>query len=137
MFSRKIILPTTLDGFDALVDRLVKKYKFADRHHTAAILSVAIRHLPQTEAHATLEYFGNYINKNLANYVANHKGQMLQHEAQIDQLVSLLKQDPADNQARDSLEKAAGEGSAYAANALKLIAPMDNPFSAPETVVSN
>ncbi len=132
-----IALPTTLVAFDELVKKLVKKYKFKDANHAAAILSVAIRHLPATQAHATLEYFGDYINKNLANYVANHMSQKLQHEAQVDQLVSLLKEDPANNQARDGLEQAANDGSAYAAKALELIGPIDHPFEVAQAGISS
>ncbi len=131
IFKRKIKLPTSLQAFDELVEKLVEKYGFEDPHHTAAILSIAIRHLPATQAHATLDYFADYINKNIANYVADHKGQALRHEAQIDQLINVLKNDPGDNQARDSLEKAANEGSIYAAKALETIEPMDNPFTGP------
>lgn len=123
-----MLLPTTLEGFDALVATLVKKYKLKDAHHTAAILSIAIRHLPATQAYATLDYFGQYIQKNIANYVANHKAQGLKHESEVDQLVNLLKNDPYDTQARDKLQLAANEGSKYAESALAKLEPVDNPM---------
>lgn len=118
MASPKIKLPTTLKDFDKLVDTLVKKYKLEDRNHAAAVLSVAIRHLPSTQAYATLDYFGHYILKSIANHIADHKNKMMRHSAQIDQLESLLRDDPANNQAIDELQKAATEGSQYAHDAL-------------------
>jgi hypothetical protein len=118
MFKRKIKLPVTPQEYDRLVSLLVKKYKLKDAHHAAAILSIAIRHLPAEKYTTTLDYLGHYILKNIANHVADHKSKILQHEAQIDHLVYLLTQDPLDTQARDSLEKAASEGSDYATQAL-------------------
>lgn len=113
-----IKLPTTLVAFDALVDTIVKKYKLTDAHHAAAIISVAIRHIPNDEAHTTLEYLGNSVLKNLANYVAYHKGETLKHTAQVDQLINVLTQDPNNQQAFDELNKAANEGSEPAKEAL-------------------
>lgn len=123
MFKKKILLPQTPNQFDDLVDKITKKYKFTDKHHAAAVISVAIRHLPSTESYSTLEYFAKWVQKSIANHVADHKNQMLKHESQIDQFVSLLRQDPNDNQARDSLERAANEGSEYAKNKLAEIFP--------------
>ena len=91
MFRRKVKLPTTLQEFDDLAALVVKRYNLVDAHHAAAVLSVAIRHLPPEQAYARLDYLGHYILKNIANHVANHKGQVLQHEAQIDQLASLVE----------------------------------------------
>lgn len=118
MFKRKIKLPVNPTEYDRLVSLLVKKYKLKDAHHAAAILSIAIRHLPPEQYTTTLKYLGHYILKNIANHVADHKSKILQHEAQIDHLVHLLVQDPANTQARDSLEKASSEGSEYATKAL-------------------
>lgn len=123
MFKKRIRLPQSIQEFDALVDRVVKKYKLMDPHHAAAVISVAIRHLPTTQGYSTVDYFGEYIQKAIANHVADHKNNMLKHEHQIDQLSSILKQDPNDNQARDGLEKAANEGSEYAKKALAMIFP--------------
>lgn len=109
MFKKKIKLPTTLAEFDTLVDKVVKKYKLEDKHHAAAIISVAIRHLPNEQAYSTLDYLGQYVLKNLANFVANHKGQVLQQKSQIDALVNILANDPNDNQARDQLYLASQE----------------------------
>ncbi len=123
MFDRKIKLPTTLLEYDQLVRKVVEKYKFTDYNHTSAIISVAIRHLPPDQAYSTVKYLGDYVSKNLANYIANHKSQTLQHEAQIDQLVNILTTDPNDNQARDALIKAKNEGSEYAAKAFDKLEP--------------
>ena len=109
MFN-KVKLPTTLEQFDKLVDKVVDKYHLIDKHHAAAIISVAIRHLPNDEGYTTYDYLGHSVIKNLANYVANHKGETLRHESQILQLKEMLIKDPNDAQARDSLQKAADAG---------------------------
>lgn len=118
MFERKIELPTTLDGFDHLVDQVMQKHKLTDKHHAAAIISVAIRHLPNDKATTTINYLGQSVKKNLANYVANHKASELKHAAEINQLADLLAVDPNNMQARDGLQKAANEGSKQALDAL-------------------
>lgn len=128
MLRRKVKLPTTLEEFDALVDLLVKKYKLADKHHAAAIMSVAIRHIPNEQAYTTLDYLHQYISKNLANYVAYHRGETLKHEAQVTNLVDILQLDPANNQAMDELIKAAEGGSDMAKSAIaKLTSKSDPP----------
>lgn len=127
MFKRKIMLPTTLEGYDALVDQVVAKYKLTDRNHASGLISIAIRHLPVTQADTTLEYLGHYVLKNLANYVANHKGEQLRHEAQVNQLSDILAVDPLNQQARDGLQKAADEGSKVAKDALHRLEGIKNP----------
>lgn len=123
MFSRSVKLPTTLKEYDELVARLVKKYDLKDAHHAAALLSLAITHLPQHQYRVKLSYLGDYIRKNIANHVANHKSQTLRHEAQIDQLINALTIDPSDVQARDAIDQAINQGSEYAKKAMeKLIA---------------
>lgn len=122
---RTINLPTTSQGFEDLVDVLMSKYGLTDRNHTAAILSVAIRHLPNHQATTTYQYLGHYILKNLANYLANHKSQVLQHESEVAQLVEMIKKDPSDQQAIDELQKAADQGSESAKAALKAAAAND------------
>lgn len=117
-FKKKIKLPVTPHDYDKLVGIICHKYKLRDAHHAAAILSIAIRHLPPEQYTCTLDYLGHYILKNIANHVADHKSKLLQHEAQIDHLVHLLIQDPLNVEARDGLEKAANEGSEYACKAL-------------------
>ncbi len=119
MFKLKVKLPTTIKEFDSLVARVVKKYKLEDAHHAAAIISVAIRHLPNDQAYTTLEYLGESVIKNIANFVANHKSQVLQHSAQITHLVNMLQTDAGNIQARDELQKAANEGSIEAKAALE------------------
>lgn len=116
--SKKTKLPTTPEQFDELVEILAKKYHLTDKHHAAAILSIAIMHLPPTQAYATYDYLGHYILKNIAYHIANHKSQILKHESQIDHLVTMLKDNPLDNQSFDALQKAASEGSDYAKNKL-------------------
>lgn len=121
MFKRKIKLPVTLDEYDQLVSLVVNKYHLTDIHHAGAIISVAIRHLPNDTAYTTLDYLGQSVLKNLANYVAYHKGETLKHEGQVTQLVDTLKADPLNQQARDELTKAANEGSEPAKLALKTL----------------
>jgi hypothetical protein len=123
----KVRLPTTPQGFNALVERVVAKYKFTDTNHASAIVSVAIQHLPPHQAYTTIKYLGDYVTKNLANYAARHVSSKLQHEAQVDQLVSMVKSDPKDTEARDKLQQAANEGSEYAKIELKKLDP-DEPL---------
>lgn len=118
MFQRKVKLPTTLQAFDDLVTLVGRKYKLEDLNHAAAIIAGAIQHLPPTQAYVTYEYLGHYVIKNIANYVAKHKSQTLQHEHQINLLVSLLETDPGDTEARDKLQTAANQGSTLAKDAL-------------------
>lgn len=116
--KKKIKLPTTLTEYDDLVDKVVETYCLTDKHHAAAIMSVAIRHIPNEQAYTTLDYLGQYIQKNIANYVAHHKGETLKHGAQVAQLADLIKTDPNNQQAWDELQKAANEGSEQAKEAL-------------------
>lgn len=118
MFKRKVRVPTTLQEFDDLVTLVGRKYKLEDLHHAAAIISVALRHLPNDQAYTSLDYLGHSILKNISNYVCNHKAEVLKHGAQVEHLVALLKKDPNDQQVRDELTKAADEGSESAKNAL-------------------
>jgi hypothetical protein len=119
MFQHKYLLPRTPEAYDELVDKVCKKFKLIDKHHAAAVISVAIRHLPPEQGTTTLEYLGHYVIKNIANYVANHKGEILKHEGQVNQLVDNLKNNPNDQQSRDSLYTAASDGSPYAIKALE------------------
>ncbi len=118
MFKRRVKLPTTLKEYDDLVDKVVKKFKLADLHHASSIISVAIRHLPNTAAYTTIDYLGEYVQKNIANFIADHKSNLLKHAAQIRHLADLLRSDPGNTQARDELQKAANDGSEPAKEAL-------------------
>lgn len=124
MFTRKVKLPTTIAEFDDLVARVVTKYRLEDAHHAAAIISMAIRHIPNHEAYTTLEYLGHTVMKNIANHIANHKSESLKHSAQIEHLIGLLNANPNDQQALDELQKAAQDGSESAKIALSKIEEM-------------
>lgn len=124
MLKRKVKLPTTEADYDALVKMVIKSFGLKDAHHAAAIMSVAIRHLPNDQAYTTVDYLGQYITKNIANFVANHKSKLLQHEGEVAQLESILKLNPSDMQAFDALTKAASDGSLAARAALDRIQPI-------------
>lgn len=122
MAKQKLIrVPITLDEFDSLAKLIVKKYKLENREHAAAVLTAAIKHLPPTQAYATLDYFAHFIIKNIANTVAQHKFELMRHEEQVDALINKLTNDPADTESRDKLELAASAGSEYAKTALSKI----------------
>lgn len=106
----KVKLPTTVEEFDSLVDRVASKFTLSDKNHAAAIISVAIRHLPNDQAYTTYSYLGQSVLKNLANYVANYKGQTIQQDTQVRQLIEMLTQDPNNQQAIDELQKASDQG---------------------------
>lgn len=118
MFKRKVKLPQTLAEFDTLVEKVCKRYKLQDSNHAAAIISVAIRHIPNDKSYTTLEYLGQTVQKNIANHIADHKSQMLRHGAEIEMLLSKIKENPLDQQSRDALQKAANDGSEAALNAI-------------------
>lgn len=112
-------LPTTEKEFDELIDAVMVAYpNIPEREHAIAVISVAIRHLPNEQATATLEYFGHTVLKSLANHVAHFKGEKVRHETQVNQHISALTTNPNDAQARDQLEKWVNEGSTYAKEAL-------------------
>lgn len=116
----EILLPTTEKEFDDLVDQVMATFpRIPERDHAIAVISVAIRHLPNDQATTTLQYLGNTILKTLANHVANFKGEKVKHETQVNQLANLLVTNPNDAQALDQLEKWANEGSIYAKEALR------------------
>lgn len=121
MFRRKILLPQTLKEFDTLVTQVGRKYKLEDLHHAAAMISVAIRHLPSTQSYTTLDYLGQFVQKSIANYVADHKSKLMSRDAQLAQLAEMLKTDPANTQARDQLQLAANDGSEIAKELLKTL----------------
>ena len=118
-FKSRVALPTTPSEFDALVSEVAFRYDLTDRNHAAAIISVAIRHLPNDQAYTTYKYLGHTVLKNIANYVANFKGETIKHENQVQQLSGMLEQDPYNQQARDELQKAADAGSPLAKAALE------------------
>jgi Glu-tRNA(Gln) amidotransferase subunit E-like FAD-binding protein len=121
LLHRKVPLPTTPEAFDALITRLVARYKLTDAHHAAAIISVAIRHLPNDVDHTTEAYLIANVRKNIANHIAASKASVLQHDAECKQLVDLLKTNPNNMQARDALTAAASDGDKAAIEALKAL----------------
>lgn len=116
---RKIKLPTTPQQFDDLVQLVCNTFGLTDRRHAAAVISVAIRHLPNDEYQTTLDYLGGSVIKALANHVANWKSKSIEHEVQVQQLVDRYKENPLDAQVRDELVKAAQQGSEPAQKACK------------------
>lgn len=119
LFSRNIPLPRMQSQFDALAARVIKKFRLTDIRHTHALMANAIKALPPTAAHTTLEYLGHYIIHNIGWHIADRKSKILQHEGQIEDLESQCRQDPNNAQPRDALIKAAAEGSPAAREALE------------------
>lgn len=124
--NKLIPLPTTVEQYDALLKQVMRKFKLKDETHASGVMSVAIRHLPNEEAHTTLNYLGSYILKNLANSVANFKGQMANQKAQVAQLVSIIKEEPGNQQAWDELIKA----SEHSPEAKVALSKLESPPSA-------
>jgi hypothetical protein len=114
MFNKKIRLPISVAEYDTLVAKLVKKYGFAEPNHVSAVISVAIRHIDNQTAYTTYDYLAQCVWKQMANHVANHKGELIKHAVQVDQLVSMFKQDPNNQQVLDQLSLFASQGSDYA-----------------------
>lgn len=136
IMHRKTYLPKSPEEFDSLVDLICRKYRLTDKHHAAAIISVAIRHLPNDQATTTLKYLGHSVLKNISNYVAYNKAEILKHESQVNQLVDMIKADPNNQQAWDELNKAASEGSDKAKAALALLQPEPTVTNQDDNVVS-
>jgi len=114
MFKRKIRLPISVKEYEQLVNTLVKRYGFEEPEHVAAVISVAIRHIDNQTAHTTLEYLRDCVWKQMANHVASHKGDLIRHKSQVDQMVSMFKKDPNNQQILDELKKYADNGFEYA-----------------------
>jgi len=120
----KVKLPTTPEAFDALVEKVCKKYNLPDKTHAAAVISLAIQHLDKSTAYVSMDHFGHSVIKSIAYGVAKFKGDMIRHQDQVNQLAAALELDPNDAQARDQLQTAADQGSFAAKTALaKLAAP--------------
>lgn len=134
--KRKVKLPITLVEFDALVDKVMLTFTLTDKTHASAIISNAIRHLPNDEIYTTLEYLGHTVLKNISNYVCSHKSDSLKHSAQIQSLVSILTSNPLDTQARDQLQLAAANGSIEAKNALEKLILEENETAPAEALVN-
>ncbi len=119
MPSPIVVLPTTPTAFDALVDRLAKRYKFENKEHVAAIVANKIQTLPPDQATCTLEYLGHCVMKSMAYLVAREKSQEINHRAQIEVIEAALKANPNNQEALDALEKAANDGSDLAKSVLE------------------
>lgn len=121
---QEFLLPTTEKEFDEIVDEVLRRFpQITERDHAVAVISVAIRHLPNDQATTTFRYLGHAVLKSLANHVANFKGERVKHETQVAQCFNLLTSDPFNMQARDALEKWANEGSIPAKDALARLEP--------------
>jgi hypothetical protein len=114
----RVKLPTELSEYDLLVDKVFKKYNLKDKLHCAALISVAIRQIPNNQAYTSYKFLGESVMKNLANYIANYKGETLKHESQVRALVDIIKQEPLNQEAWDNLQKAADNGSEQAKKAI-------------------
>ena len=112
--EKTIFVPRTSDEFHAIVAQLMKRYKFQNASHVAAVVANRIQHLPPDQATTTLKYLGDCVIKNMAYQVAQYEGSKIQHEMQIDQWIAAMHSNPDDNQARDNIEKAINAGSTYA-----------------------
>ncbi len=117
-FKKKVLLPTTPDLFDKLVDRVVAKYNLPERDHAAAVIANRMMHLPPDQAYCTEQYLAHCVLKNVAYQVAQSKGSQIQHKMQIDALAAALTADPLNQEVIDALEKAANQGSEYAKKVL-------------------
>jgi hypothetical protein len=122
-----VLLPTTVEKFDALVDDICMEYDLKDKRHAAAVISVAIRHLPNDQAFTTTTYLYNSIHKSLANHVASYIGDRSKHEVQIEMLCDKIKKDPNDQQAWDELQKAADQGSDIAKKWIEQLNKAESP----------
>ena len=118
LFERKVLLPQTKEEYEALIETLVKKYKLPDYQHASVVVANGIKHLGPDQDTASHRQLAARVRKNVAYQIAENIGSKINHEIQVDQLASILKVTPNDQQARDALEKASKEGSLYAQAAL-------------------
>jgi hypothetical protein len=136
MFFNKVRLPISIEEYDNLTDKLIRKYGFKDRDYVKSIVSVAIRRLPNENAYITLDFLAQCIWKAMSNHVAAHVGDLIRHTVQVDQLVSFLRQNPNDCQTLDQLRKYASDGFEYAKTELAKLEAQANPQS-PVSLVPN
>jgi hypothetical protein len=110
----KVALPLTEDDFKALVDRVVKKYKFPNWDHAAAVIASRIAHSDVDQFQISIEYLGHCVWRNVAYQLATSMLSKMKHTAQVDEVISAIKSNPFDQQALDALDKAIADGSEYA-----------------------
>jgi hypothetical protein len=122
-------LPTTPESFEQLIDVLVAKFDLPKRDHAVAVTANRIMHLPVDQDTTTWAYLGSCVKKNMAYQVAQAAGKNTAHRTQIDELVSIIKNEPNNMQAIDALDKAANDGSTYAKEALEKLNLELNPTS--------
>ena len=125
--EEQIMLPTTEEQFDKLIDDLTGMYALPNKEHASAVVANRIMHLPADQATSTMRYLGHSVLKNIAYQVAQSKGMRIAHKAQIDQLIQTLKATPNDQQSRDAITKAIGEGSEYAKAEIEKLEPQEVP----------
>lgn len=123
MKAKTVQLPTTLEEFDQLIEDLANTYPVKDKRHAAAVISVAIRHMPTDQGHTTLNYLWGCIVKSLSNHVCSYKNDLIKHETQVEQLENMLRENPNNQQALDELRKAADQGSIQAKATLAKLFP--------------
>jgi hypothetical protein len=123
--NKTIDLPTTEESFNGLINTLVKKYRLPNWEHAAAVVANRIMHLPPDQATTTERYLAHCVLKNIAYQVAQARGQRVAHKGQCDELAARLKAEPNNQEARDTLQKAANEGSDYAKG---ILAKIDEPL---------
>lgn len=116
----RVMVPTTVDEYNALVKVLVKKYKLPNSEHASVVIGNSIRHLPPHQAMTTYKYLGHCVLKNMAYQLAGDVCSKITHKTQIDNIVQMLMTHPNDQQAIDALEAAAKDGSEYAKEVLRL-----------------
>lgn len=121
----EILLPQTEEEFDKLTGTIAQLFNIGDKTLVAAVLANQIQRLPPEQAYSTIKALGEPVLKSIAYSVALSKSRKLDHRMQIDNLASLLKANPHDQQALDALDAASKEGSEYAAEILSLYRPED------------
>lgn len=136
MAKKKIKLPTTHEGFQSLVDMVVKKYGYSNPKHAASVIAVKIMHLPTDQSQVELDYFARCIDRNLAHNVADQMNKRANHEFGIDQIEQELSLNPNNQQAWDDLEKAVEMGSPYAKDAKNRLERVETVTPMPRALAS-
>lgn len=112
-------LPVTEQQFIDLVEQISQDNPdIESKARIAAAVSLAISFLPKDKGTVELETMSSLVRKSISTHFSQYMAQKLGHEATVDQLISELKTDPGNMQARDQLQQAIDSGSLYAKNAL-------------------
>ena len=76
----QVLLPQTKTEMDELVHEIAMRFRLPDDENTYDAIQTMVLHLPSNQAHASMEYFGYSVQKQIANRVAWEGMQVLKEK---------------------------------------------------------